>query len=331
MRKIIGAMLALGLMLTGFMGVAAQDADSSFGVGLNAPATWFDERGNPIATVEVTEVNTDWSDYDQYYTPERGFTYVAVNFTVTNISDDAVMVDPYDFSLLDGEGANTSSAFVQAAEGSDTVLFEEEAEVAAGESMDGTIVYSVFSSVAPAMFIWQPDSGRIVMVDLGNDDATSVASGLNMPASYTSERGDEIATLEVTGITEDWQDFDQYSSPERGTTYIAIDVLITNTSDADLEVNPYNFSIVDSESSNLGTSYVSVAEGAETELFKDAVVLAPGESVEGTMVYSMFNGVTPVAMMWQPEWGRLGIITFGDVSAPNGPVATPAIEATPAT
>lgn len=331
MRKLMGAILALGMILTGFLGVAAQDAGTSYGVGLNAPATWFDERGNPLATMEVTGVDPDWSDYDPNYEPDRGYVYLAVSFTITNISEDAIMVDPYDFSMLDSEGANTSSAFVQAAEDGDTVLFEEETEVAAGESMDGIIVFTMFSSVSPAMFIWQPDSGKLVMVNLSDGAAASVGNGLGTPAVWTSERGDSIATFEVTGIVEDWQDYDEYSKPERGTTYIAVTVLLTNTSDVDLEVNPYDFSMIDSESSNLSTSYASAAEDAETELLVDAVVLAPGESTEGTLVFSMFDSVTPVGMMWQPEYGRLAIVILSEGDAPAGNSTPAGIEATPAT
>lgn len=333
MRKLIGALLALGMVLTGFMGVAAQDAGTSLASGVGTTATWTDERGNPMATLEVTEVVSDWSDYDEYYAPERGYTYVAVNFTVTNIGNDSIVVDPYSFSMLDSEGANTSRTRVNLAEGATTVLLEEEADVAAGESIDGTLVFGMYTEIAPALFIWQPESGKIVAVDLSDGASGSLAQGMNAPTRWISERGDEIATFEVVDINTDWQDYDEYSAPERGSTYLAVTIVVTNTSDADIEVTPYNFSVIDTESSNLSTSWVSAADGAETSLIEDTVVVAPGESLEGTLVFSMYSDLSPVAMMWQPEYGRLSVVILAEGDAPAGTDATPTTEdvvATPA-
>lgn len=207
MRKLLTALIALGMMMSGFVAVSAQDtaaADPAIASGFDTPATWTDERGNPVATVSVQSIDPEFSDYSEYSAPDRGYTFVAVNFTITNISGSSMIVEPYDFSLLDAQGRNNGRAYVSQDENPQTVLFEDDLALAADESAELVLVFQMPADIAPAAFMWQPDSGMIVIIDVSEGaEGSAIATGLNAPVTWTDDRGNEVATLQVTGVNTD--------------------------------------------------------------------------------------------------------------------------------
>lgn len=180
MRTLFGALLALILTLTSVTGLAAQDdatpeadaaeaapaGESAFARGFNAPATFFSDRGDPIATVSVVDVERGWEDYGEYYEPERGSEYVAVTFEVTVVDSGNLVAEAYDFSLIDSFGRNNSRAYADVAEGSDLTLFEDDAAIASGETTELVLVFQVFEDADLGFFVWQADSGVLVLVDI---------------------------------------------------------------------------------------------------------------------------------------------------------------------
>jgi hypothetical protein len=323
MRKLFGALLALGLMMSGMFGVAAQDANTALGDGYGSPATWFDDRGNAIASVEVTEVIEDWDEYDPNRAPARGYFYYAVAITVTNLDSGDIDVSARDFSLLDTMGLNNARSSATADATSGTEVFIDTAPVAAGESVDLVMVYELFNDTAPAMLVWQADRGKLVLVNLvdGTHEMSAVVQGLGVPATWSDDRGNQMATIEVTEVTDDWQDYEPNRQPDRGSRYVAVHFSITNISDTDLEVNPYNLSLIDTEGTNNSTANVRVAEDAEFEVFSDRQDVASGESVEGMLVFHLFSGIVPVGLVWQPEFGMLNVVLLNDGTDTS--VATP--------
>jgi hypothetical protein len=178
MRKFVMALLALMMMIGSGATVAmAQDATpepdaapsseaSAFAEGLEAPATYFSDRGDPVTTITVLDVERGWQDYGEYYEPDPGIEYVAVTFAVENLSRGNIIVEPYDFSMLDAFGRNNSRSYVSVDEDSGVEIFEEDTAIASGESVELTIIFELYEETEVSMFMWQPDSGIIVIVDL---------------------------------------------------------------------------------------------------------------------------------------------------------------------
>jgi len=180
MRKLLTAIFALMLMLGSTASIAmaqstpeasadssaAAISETSFAKGLNAPATYFSERGDPVATMTVVDIERGWQDYGEYYAPDPGVEYVAVTFEISVVSRGNLVVEPYDFSLIDGIGRNNSRSWVDAADNSSVELFEDDAAVASGETAELTIIFEVYEETPLGYFMWQPSSGIIIMVDL---------------------------------------------------------------------------------------------------------------------------------------------------------------------
>lgn len=324
MRKMVVLLLAAVLTMGSVLGVAAQDAPTGFATGYDSAATWTDDRGNEVATLEVNEVTTEWDGHSEYSAPDRGNMFQAVTFTVTNVSGSGLIVEPYDFSLLDDTGRNNGRSWVSLDEASEGLIFTEDLPLAADESAELTLVYQTPIDVSATALVWQPESGMLVIAHFGETPAenAAVVFGLNTPATWIDERGNPVATLEVVEIDEDWQDYSEYREPERGTVYRAVHVKITNISGSSLIVKPYDFSLLDNTGMNNSRSWVDTAEGSNDVVLSEDVPLGDGEVFEGIIVYQMYADITPTAMIWQPERGLLNMVVL-DEGADSAPAATP--------
>lgn len=335
MKKLIGLLLAFGLITSSLASVTAQEAATAFGDGINSPATWFDDRGNAMASLEVTELIEDWSEYEENREPARGYLYYAVVMNVTNVASDDIEINPRSFSMTDSLGLNLSRANTTAAEGASRAVFADTVSLASGESTELMLVYELFSDVSPALLVWEADRSQVVLIGFSDDslESSAVATGLNSPATSADDRGNEFASIEVTGITDDWQDHDPNRQADRGSRYVAVDFSITNLSDTEIPVTVHNLSLIDAEGAVNGTSNTQAAEGSGTVVFSSNEDIAPGETLEGTLIFQLFTGVDPVGLMWQPQSGMMNVVILDEgTDVADEMEATPedVIEATPA-
>jgi elongation factor P hydroxylase len=188
MKKFLVAFFALVFLMGGSASVAMAQADATpaagedepvqvedaggataSATGLDAPATYFAANGSEVATVKVVGVERGWQDFGEYYEPDAGVEYIAVTFEIEAVSRGNVPVESYDFSMLDAFGFNNSSSFLEAAEDSEVQLLEEDTSLASGESGEFTLVFEVFEGTELGFFMWQPDSGVIVLVNLAGE------------------------------------------------------------------------------------------------------------------------------------------------------------------
>lgn len=178
MRRVFAGLMALLMMIGSTMtaamaqdatpedGTAAADEPTAFSEGYDAPATYFSDRGDPVTTITVIDVERGWQEYGEYYAPDPGIEYVAVSFEVENLSRGNIIVEPFDFSMLDSLGRNNSRSYVSVDEDSGVTIFDENVAIASGETVELTIIYELYEGTELGYFMWQPDSGIIVMVDL---------------------------------------------------------------------------------------------------------------------------------------------------------------------
>ncbi len=326
MSRILCLAMLFALM-SALLPVSAQETGTAVGAGLNTPVTWVDQRGNAVATMQVTDVENDWQGYREAYEPERGYIYVAVTFEVTNLSGAPLHINVFGFSVMDVEGRTDQRAFVAVPDDSDEQLFEEDIELADGETAELKQVFRVPANVPVAAFVWQPENGVLLLVDIreGATENSALAVGLNTPATLTDDRGNPIATIEVTGINPDWQDYAEVYAPDRGKVHVALDVSVTNVSSTEFTLEPFYFSLVDSTGMNNGRSGAMADEGKDP-VFSEPVPIAPGDTYQGTMVFTIYADLQPAVLAWQPDSGLMHfiVLTTADQALPAGtPAATP--------
>lgn len=141
---------------------SGSDGPPAFAKGLNTPATFIDERGNPVFEISVTEVERDWQDYTEYYPPERGMEYVLVSVRITNLTSREAEILPYMISMIDSTGLVMNQAF---ATDSPDVWYDN-VPVGAGETVEGGLLFSMYMDMEPLMLMWQPEYTTYIFVYL---------------------------------------------------------------------------------------------------------------------------------------------------------------------
>ncbi len=163
----VGILLVLlmspGLMATAQTPEAVSGEPSSFASGLNQPATFFDDRGNPVFEIMVTGMERDWQSEDEYTVAERGMTFVKIDFAFTNLSDRAEIVSPYVVMLVDNMGLTAQQVYIS----DDPTIFTEDVAVEPGATVEGSLVYSIYTDLEPNLIVWQPDYNLYVIIHIG--------------------------------------------------------------------------------------------------------------------------------------------------------------------
>lgn len=173
MRNLFAVLFAALLLMGGSASlVAAQDDATPAAPGeggaidpaVSDTVTVVDTRGNEFVTATVNEVIRPWEEFGEFEEPERGTEYVAFLIEFENLSDDGVIIAPFEFSLQDAQGFLFDTAFAQGAEGIDPAPLSEDLAIDGGESAEVLIVFNVFEEQGLAHLFWVPEneSGRLV-------------------------------------------------------------------------------------------------------------------------------------------------------------------------
>lgn len=171
MKLVFRVLILLALVLVPSFSAVAQstpepvaDEMTPFAFGLNAPATFIDERGNAIYSISITGIEPNWQDHDEYDTPRVGMEWVQVQLEITNLTSRAANVSPYTISLLDSTGAVLNMGFIYDRED----IWIDEITLPAGESVEGTMIFEIYPDVDPMTLLWQPEYSSYVIIYLGD-------------------------------------------------------------------------------------------------------------------------------------------------------------------
>jgi len=123
--------------------------------------------------------------------------------------------------------------------------------------------------------------------------------------------GAPIATFTVTDAERGWDDYEEYSEPERGSTYLAVSLEVENVSDEAWNLNPYDFILQDGQGFAYGNSYVSVVEDADPEVLEEEITIDGGDSWEGVVIFEIFKDQELAHLYWSDS-GVL--LTLADLS-----------------
>lgn len=326
MRKLTSLFFVVAIGMTGALHAVAQDAETSVADGVGSSALWTNDQGHPMATVEVTDVIAGWDEYEDRSAPSRGYSYYAVNLTVTSVGEDEVEVDPRRFSLVDTQGLLSGPANVSQTRDSTANIIGSGFMLAPGAAEEGTLVFELFDDVMPNLFTWEPDNNSIVIIDLSDGAAadTALAYGMVAPATVSDDRGEPVGSIEVLEIDEEWNHHPENQVPERGYRYVAVHFVVTNLSDDTLEMNPNNIYLQDHESAYGNRTNVRADDDAPTPISTDRVELAPDEAFEGMLVFALYDGVEPTAVVWAADNNLLAVVILDDGGDVTDLDATPA-------
>ncbi len=152
-RRITAIVLTLILATMSLGGVTAQESMSAFASGLNTPATAYDDRGNPVGTISVLEIELNWTPDTSYsQEPDPGQMYVVLTLEVSNPTSRPIQVATYTVGLYDNSGQRLQTTWVSSDE-----LVDDNITVPAGESVQFKNLWVMWEDGSPAMVHWQYD------------------------------------------------------------------------------------------------------------------------------------------------------------------------------
>ena len=297
--------LTLGLLVPSLAiaqtGTPEPAATGSFGVPMGTAVPFIGSDGAEVGSITVNTVTDPFEGFDSYSAPPRGYHYALVEVTITNTSNRPFEVSPGSFVAVDTDGFVAEQSYVTYTDPSITDLDYLDA-LAPGDSASGVVPYSLFGDATIEEIYYSPSYDRLVTVlDLR---AAPVTAGTTVPVMNNS--GAEIAQVTVNSVVAPFEGYDANSAPSRGSTYVAVDVTVTNTGTGVLSVSPSDFQVVDDEGFVLSSSYVSRTDTTVPDY--DYVDLAQGESQQGLIVYQIYEGVPVAKVLYGDGYTTLTVV-----------------------
>jgi hypothetical protein len=150
-----------------------------------------------------------------------------------------------------------------------------------------------------------------------DDDATGGAGEAevvdNVTVEVLDERGDPSLAITVVDTIDGWEDYEEFSTPDRGFRYVALVVEIENIGEDTTEVTDFDFFVRDEQGFIYGTGYVSVLEDSESGeigVFETTEVAAD-DSYTGIMVFGVPNEADIVDAFYAPSGRLITVATLG--------------------
>jgi hypothetical protein len=328
MRRIfaLAALVAMTLSLlapsltSAQTGTPAAGSTGSFGVPIGTAVPYVGSDGADIGTITVNSVTDQFTGFDQSSAPQRGYHYAIAEITITNTSNRPFEVNPGSFMAVDTDGFVAEQPYITFTDPSITALEYSDA-LAPGDTVTGAIPYSLFGDSTIQGILYSPSYDRIVTVlDLRTEP---VAVGTTVSIMNTS--GAEAAQVTVNSITSPFEGFDASSAPARGSSYVAVEVTVTNTGGSVLSVSPSDFWAIDADGFVLSSTYVTRTDTTVPDY--DYIDLNPGDSQHGMLIYQIYEGV-PIDKIAYGD-GYTAIQVVADVDASATTASTPATGAEP--
>lgn len=147
-------------------------------------------------------------------------------------------------------------------------------------------------------------------------DATPAVDGEvidNVVVEVIDERGDPYLTIVVEETHDPWEDFAEYSTPDRGFRYVALVVTVENVGNRTEDVTDFDFFLRDEQGFIYGDSYVSLLEDSPSEEIGvfESTDLEPGDSVTGVLVFYVPTEAEIVDAFYAPSGRLITIAVLG--------------------
>jgi uncharacterized protein YhfF len=268
--------------------------------------TIYGEDGSELAAITVEDVTDPFEEFAEYFTPEEGARYLAIEYTIETLAENnRFEFSEFDLSVMTREGFLIGSAYVSGPEDSETTLLESQ-DVLGGESITGTLIFAVPEDAELNGAYYNGYGYLVQLADLSGGEADRPAIG--DPVTAVNANGEEAAQITITDYDEDFDEVDEYFTIERGTRIIAVTVEIENLIPNDrYEVSPYDFALQTDEGFLLSTSYVGLPDDSDIVELEDTNILG-GESVEGTIFFVIPEDVEIGGFYFVPESGLVFLI-----------------------
>ncbi len=151
--------------------------------------------------------------------------------------------------------------------------------------------------------------------------AKAQPTGTGEPVPFYSADGNQVGTITINNVIDPFEEFDVYYAPQRGYHYVALDVTVANSSQRPITVDPYSFTVVDSDGFMTSYSSVSLDAASTATLLEYTDALAPGTDTSGLIVFEAFTGTSTSRVLYSPDSSV--VTTVADLRAEQVAAGTP--------
>jgi hypothetical protein len=142
---------------------------------LGSTVTWVSGEGEPIGEITVEGIIDPITDYQPSSSPSRGFRYIGIVVTVTNLGAKPFRIDVYRFSIIDNEGyVKTADSIYRNAESVATLPDLAYVEIAPGDFLTGLVGFELINPATIKTVIFSPENTRALrLAEIESTSATS--------------------------------------------------------------------------------------------------------------------------------------------------------------
>jgi hypothetical protein len=159
-----------------------------------------------------------------------------------------------------------------------------------------------------------PDTGTPTSGTPGADGAGPVVG--DAVSVYDPDSLEEIASITVESITDPFEDYGEYSAPDRGTRYVAVEYTIENlVANDSLDSPAYDLSLATTQGLLYRSTYVGLPDDTDIEELSTDAILG-GESATGTLFY-LLGDDEEIGGLYYTAYGSFTLLA--DVSGEASP------------
>lgn len=269
------------------------------GPGIGDEVSIFDSESlDEIATVTVDSIIDPFEDYEEFAPPEAGTRFIGVEFTITNlIANDSIDPPIYELSLLTTEGLLVEYGFVVVAADADIEEFPTDS-ILGNESANGFLFFALPED-AEIAGVYYTAYGQFTLL-AGITETVSPELGDIVTASDVE--GNDYAAISVTEYVDRFEDYDEFSAPERGQRVVAVTVEVENLIANDgIDLGPETFSLVTADGFQIFNGYTTPSDDSDVEAL-ESTRLGGGETGGGTIFFIVPEDAEITGIIFSPDY-----------------------------
>lgn len=136
----------------------------------------------------------------------------------------------------------------------------------------------------------------------------------DVPVEVVDESGNPSLEITLSNFSDDWEDYEDYSAPDRGFHYIYFELTVENIGKRSADVASYDFFVRGADGFLYGKTYLSVLEDsptAELEEFDPQDGIEAGDTYTGYLVVMVPNDTELVDIFYAPSGRLITLATLG--------------------
>jgi hypothetical protein len=264
-----------------------------------APIPYTDAQGNQLGTILIRDFADPFTEFEPTAPPAEGQRYAMLTVTFEAAEDQSFAADPYQIQLLDSNGFLYYPGWVPRPADA-TVPDLQSQNLAPFDRVSGVIPYVLPADASIVRILYRGDGSRFMtLADLG--DAGSVALG--EPRPIASAEGVTVGSVALREVMDPFIGFDPAYPPPEGQHYVGLDLAFEAAADQAVWAYPSSVLIIGSDGVVYYPTWVS---RPQPYLLQDveSTPLSPGDRVSGFVGYTLPEGVTVDAVMYNSDYDR---------------------------